>query len=195
MIQLNDDLLIAQGGRRKCFQHPDDLHKCIKISFKEEECSATAHEANYYRKLKRRQPSLDYAGLPKFYGYENSNLGNGGVFELIRDEGTLELSGTLDNYRQNGEIAKDPQLWDKTLAEFRSWMEKHSIIANFHHDNICAKRLADGSIRLIAIDGIGHHEFIPISDYLPFMARRKLQRYFKRNHLESVENLLANPSC
>ena len=95
---------------------------------------------------------------------------------------------------EDGALAEDPQFWNKVLAEFRSWMERHSVFANFHHDNICAKRLADGSIRLIAIDGIGHHEFIPVSDYIPFFARRKLRRSFKKNHLNSVEELLANPA-
>lgn len=194
MIELTDDLLFAQGSSRKCFQHPDDLHKCIKIGLKEWECPATAHEVNYYRMLQKRKPNLDYLGLPKFYGYKDTNLGKGGVFELIRDEDTQEVSRTLYDYRESGDIAKNSQFWEKVLAEFRTWLKKHSIVANFHHDNICAKRLADGSIRLIAIDGIGHGEFIPVSDYLPFMARRKLERYFKRNYLGSVESLLANPS-
>lgn len=194
MIELTEDHLIAQGSRRKCYQHPDDLHKCIKISIKEEACSATAHEVRYYEKLQRRCPDLDYAGLPKYYGYENTNLGRGGVFELVRDEDSKEISNTLDQYRQDGALAEDPEFWNKVLAEFRSWMEQHSVFANFHHDNICAKRLADGSIRLVAIDGIGHHEFIPVSDYIPFMARRKLRRYFERNHLNSVAEILAHPS-
>ena len=193
MLQLSANLIIGQGNKRICYQHPGDLHKCIKINRPEKaDCPATEEEARYFRKLSRLKPGLDYAGVCKFHGFEETSLGRGGVFELVRDEDTGEVSGTLEAYLKSGHAARDPDLWGKALQDFREWVMANTVFANFHHKNICAKKRSDGSVQFVAIDGIGHHDFIPLVDYIPFLARRKLTRHLKRSHLESLESLLAH---
>jgi len=67
----------------------------------------------------------------------------------------------------------------------------NTVFAYFHHKNLCARKCADGGVKLVAIDGIGHHDFIPLVDHVRFLAQRKLVRHLKRSHLDSVEALLA----
>ena len=192
MIQLNDELRIGQGNKRICYQHPEDLHKCIKINRPEKaDCPATEEEAAYFKKLSRLKPDLDYSGVCRFYGFVETNLGRGGVFELIRDEDTGEVSPTLQHYLKNGEVAEAPEYWGEILRNFREWVMANTVFANFHHKNLCAKKCADGSVKLVAIDGIGHHDFIPVVDYVRLLAERKLARHLKRSHLDSVERLIA----
>jgi hypothetical protein len=45
---------------------------------------------------------------------------------------------------------------------------------------------------LVAIDGIGHRDFIPLCDYIPWIARRKQARQIFKKYMGSIESLLAH---
>lgn len=52
MIELNDSLLFAKGGRRICFVHPDDQYKCVKILSPNGNPVKRRKKAVWYKKLR-----------------------------------------------------------------------------------------------------------------------------------------------
>jgi hypothetical protein len=190
MIKLTQDHLIGKGRTRFCYRHPDDSGKCIKID-KRAPGGATEKEALYYQKLGRFRPNLAYTHIPRFYGFVETSLGRGGVFDLIRDEDTGEISKSLSHYIRTGEAAVDNPLWlEAHRAYMKTLYEEAVIIRDFNPGNLCARRMRDGSYQLVSIDGIGHRDFIPLCDCFPWFARRKLRRHVRLKNFTSLEDIL-----
>lgn len=191
MISLTDDLYLGKGRTRECFLDPRDSAKCIKVDFTSKGYHQTAKEARYYQKLLKIKPDLEYDFIPQFYGMEETDRGWGGVFDLIRDEDTQEVSLTLGHYLRDGSVARDQDLWNTALTEFLGrLMATGVIVRDLNPGNLCARKRNDGSIQLVAIDGIGHRDFIPLCDYFLRFARRKLRRYINLKGMNSIPVLL-----
>jgi hypothetical protein len=191
MIRLTPHHLIGKGRTRFCYRHPYDPDKCIKID-KRAIGGSTEKEARYYQKLGRIRPNLTYTHIPRFYGYVETSLGRGGVFDLIRDEITGYVSKSLGYYVRSGEVTADDPLW---LEAHRIYMktlyEEAVIIRDFNPGNICVRKLQDGSLRFITIDGIGHRFILTFSDHWMWFARSKLRRQVARKNFGSIEGVLA----
>lgn len=191
MIHLNSDFYLSKGRTRECFRDPRDPSKCIKVDFARKGYRQTAKEAKYYQKLRRIKPNLVYDFIPNFYGMVETDRGWGGVFDLVLDEDGAEVSLTLGHYLQNGSIARDPATWDLALTRFLGrLMETGVIVRDLNPGNLCARRMLDGSMQLVAIDGIGHRDFFPLCDYFLRVARRKLRRHIAHKGMNSIPILL-----
>ncbi len=189
MLDLTPELYLGKGRTRECYQHPTDPTKCVKVDFREKGCRQTEKEAQYYLKLKRIKPGLVYDFIPHFHGMVETNKGRAGVFDLIRDDdGTV--SRTLGVYLRDGTVARERRIWEQALDEFLArLMETGVILRDLNNWNLSARRRADRSIQLVAIDGIGHRDFIPLCDYFLRIARRKLRRQIERRGMDSIQNL------
>ena len=192
MIYLTESNYISKGRTRECYVHPQDSSKCIKIDFSEKGYHQTTKEAKYYHKLLKIKPLLKYDFIPSFYGMEETSRGMGGVFDLIRDEDSGEISKTLGFYLRNGSIARDQKVWNDALTRFlKRLLDTGVIVRDLNPDNLCARRRLNGSFELVAIDGIGHRDFIPLCDYILRIARLKLHRYINKKGMNSIPVLLA----
>lgn len=190
MIELHPDDLIGRGRTRACYRHPHDPDKCIKID-KRTHGGPTAKEAAYYRKLARIWPHLSFTHIPRFYGMAETNLGPGGVFDLIRDETDGRISKSLLDCLLAGEVsAQDPRWRDAHARYLETLYREAVIIRDFNPGNLCARRMRNGSYQLVTIDGIGHRDFIPLCDYFPWFARRKLRRHVRLKNFGSLEEIL-----
>lgn len=72
MLELNENLFIGAGKRRRCYRHPDDPEKCIKIGVsggKKGRDMQTDRERKYYRLYTKRGCSLKH--LSPCYGMED----------------------------------------------------------------------------------------------------------------------------
>jgi hypothetical protein len=191
MIQLTEDLYLGKGRTRECFVDPRDPSKCIKVDFADKGYKQTFKEAKYYQKLLRIRPNLVYDFIPAFYGLVETDRGLGGVFDLVRDEVSDEVSLTLGHYLRDGTVAREQEKWDTALSQFLNrLMQTGVIVRDLNPGNLCARKLKDGSIQLIAIDGIGHRDFIPLCDYFLRIARRKLRRNIDHKGMNSIPTLL-----
>ena len=95
IIWLNDSHIIGKGLARTCFQHPKDKNICIKVDhFEAREHTDTWREVKYYRRIALLKPRFKYGCIPRYHGIPITNLGKGGMFELIRDETTGEIIWT-----------------------------------------------------------------------------------------------------
>jgi hypothetical protein len=162
MIELLPIHLLGKGRTRFCYFHPPDSGKCIKID-KRESGGSTAKEARYYEKLARIRPDLPYVHIPKFHGHVETNLGRGGVFDLIRDETTGEVSKSFGYYIATGEVKEDHPLWIQAHQDYLKVLYHEAVvIRDFNPGNLCARQLKGGGYQLVTIDGIGHSDFFPL---------------------------------
>lgn len=176
MLTLREDHLIGTGTRRKCYRHPEDPGKCVKVStVVKGRDQQTKREIAYYRKYGRRGCPLHH--LAGFHGPVETNLGRGWVFDLITDPDG-GISRPLGRMIKDGTPVAELQA---ELDELRAYMFEHGIICgDFNHDNILVQRQPDGSRRLMIIDGLGNSDYIKLADFWRPHCDRKLVRKWKR---------------
>ena len=100
MIKIDPATLVGKGLHRECFEHPDNPNWCVKIIVAGNS-NENHREAAYYGQLARR--GISWEMLTRFHGLVETNLGEGAVFDLVRDY-TGEVSGTLARYLNSEEL-------------------------------------------------------------------------------------------
>lgn len=148
-IHLNEDYFIAKGGEKKCFIHPNDNTKVIKVVYNKSKIGVL--EDIYMRFLQKR--NIDFYHLPKYYGKVDTNLGDGFVYERILNYDSSEAK-SLRYYIANRVISYDLQ--KKLIDELGLYLEKNNILfVDNHSSNIFCQKLSSDDYRLIVIDGLG----------------------------------------
>jgi PhoP regulatory network protein YrbL len=182
MIILKDKEPIAVSGPRACYLHPNDDDKVIKIV--RDEPFFRKHNANWqewlhYNYLLEQHGKLDFVN--DCYGFIKTDLGEGLVWQCVRDD-SGDISSTITN------IMKQPDRYDvgkvaKELERFcRFIIEKNIQLFDLNPLNVLIRIRSNGAYEAVSADIKGryaNHEFIPISTYIPFFSRRKLNRRCK----------------
>ena len=166
---------MGKGEGRECYIHPHDDKLCIKI-FNDKE---THNEQIYYKHLKNR--GVSQAMLAKSYGSVKTNFGLGGVFDLIRDYNG-SISKSLSYYISSEQkITSHFASLLKALLELKRYLLKERIIVrDLKADNVVYKKNTYSTGQLMLIDGIGNADFIPIANYLHFLAKKKILRKWQK---------------
>lgn len=191
-ITLSEKDYISRGLHRKCYHHPEDANKCIKVNYNEGAEEETNREIAYYKHLIKRNVSFD--ALAKYYGPVLTNYGNGHIFELIRDYNG-ETAIPLEKYLANKSLTE--KYFDQLvtgLKELKSALLKDRIITmTIKSKNILFQQLSDTNSRLVIIDNIGNSTFIPIANYIPCFAKSKIERTWQRFIKSIVKENSHNP--
>lgn len=189
MIQLNNTHYIAEGLARICYQHPENNNLCIKIGKPNIEVSHLYKEIKYFLKIKNRDISnFEYPFYAMYYGEIETNLGNGFVYHLIKDETTNKISLTLRHYLEMKNCPFSDESIRQELSRLKEQMILHKVhVGDLRARNICVKVFRDNSFRLIVIDGLGHRDFFPLGDWFTYFARKKVERRFIKNELHSLK--------
>jgi len=174
MITLQPTMMIGKGLHRECFTHPDSDHLCIKVVTNGNQ-QETEREQQYYQLLEKRDIAWDM--LPKFHGNIDTNMGDGAVFDLIRDH-DQNTSKTLEFY------LNDVQGFDEfsdeifaALENLKNYLIRENIITmSIKPKNILFQKQKDGSGKIIIIDNIGNSDFFPISSYSRYFGHKKILR-------------------
>ena len=191
MIELNDSHFLGKGTSRTCYFDPRDPTKCIKVDTGGRSFSQTKQEGKYFDWISRNRPQFSYDCLPRFHGFVETNLGWGGVYDVVLDTPSNTASKTLRHYMRDGSVSREPAHWEKALQCLRDSVLSNSlVVGDLGPGNICASLHQDGGIQLVIIDGIGHRDFLPLCDYIPALARRRSKRQMVRYGLTSVKALL-----
>jgi hypothetical protein len=181
MLTLEKSSLIGKGRHRECYIHPEDPGKCVKIvvfgDMKE-----TARELAFYKLLEKRKASM--AMISRYFGVAETNMGDGHVFELVRDSDG-GVSKTLDYYltscmsdTTNAAVGLDDLL--SSIDALKQYMLKEKIITmTIKAKNIAYKR-NKSSEHLVLVDGIGNSDFFPVCNWIGPLAIRKIKRRWKR---------------
>jgi hypothetical protein len=174
MLQINTDP-VGKGKERACFVHPDDPQKAIKISLGDVS-EQSRREIKFYQKLQKRGGGDPH--IPRFYGLCDSNLGQGIVVDMIRDQDG-EISRPLNWYLAEGYPIED---FEPYLDELQQSFLQNLII--FNHDmtvgNLLFQKVSASAARLVAIDGLGDVVALDWFDVFPSLVRRKISRRWKR---------------
>lgn len=177
MLELSAATLVGKGLHREVHVHPDDDSKCVKVVVLRGE-EETRREQAYYRFLQRR--NIDWISLPQFYGNEETNMGPGAVFDLIRDNDG-QVSKTLEFYLDN--LSSTPELVESISQALlnlkRDLLEQNIITMTLKPKNMVLQRQNDG-MRCLIIDNIGNSDIVPISSYVRFFGRKKIERKWEK---------------
>jgi len=175
MICLNNSLAIGQGSNRACYLYPGDENKCIKITFGSNILESKKEE-KYYKYLNNKK--ISWEQLAKYYGCENTDKGDGYIFEVIRDYNN-EISKTLSYYLQNEErtrMIENPIVLLRELKEYL--LTENIMIKDFNTKNIMYKKTSSNHGKLVIIDGLSRNRIFSmayISKY--FSSKVILKRY------------------
>jgi hypothetical protein len=178
-LQLSPPLFIAEGTERKCFRHPDDETRCVKVLHPDTEPARSWREIRYYSRLQRR--GVDFRHLTPYRGRVQTNLGKGAIYDLVLDDDG-RVSRSLTHYLEQNE----PRFNDWIVAEierlkqnlYNQWV----VCYDLNPTNILVKRLGFDEYRLVVINGIGHNNLIPLASYSTAFARKKLVRVWNRHY-------------
>ena len=175
MLQITSEP-IGKGRERACYVHPEDPRKAIKIPTGAA-TEQTRRDIRFYRRLKQRGLK-QLRHVPTYYGWAQTNLGKGIVVDLIRNYDG-EISRPLNWYLAQGVPIEE---FDAFLDELKQSFLDDLII--FNHDmtigNLLLQKSSTSSAHLVAIDGLGDVVAIDWFDNIPFLARRKIRRRWKR---------------
>ena len=179
LIQLTEKDYISKGLHRKCYHHPDDQNKCIKINYNDGAEEETNREIAYYKHLIKRKISWDV--LAKYYGPVTTNFGQGHVFELIRDYDG-KIATPLEKYLYDEQLTQ--QYYSALVVSLKALktalLKDRIITMTIKSKNILFQHLSSEKNRLIIIDNIGNSTFIPIANYVGFFAKAKIERTWQR---------------
>ena len=177
MIRLDPSQKFAKGLHRACFVHPDDDKLCIKVVVYGDQ-QETKREQACYKLLKRR--NISWQHLPRFYGNIDTNLGAGAVFDLIRDHDG-HISKTLEFYLAQAHFTNRHDDLIAALAELKHYLLQYDIIPMaIKPKNVLYQQCGQEQGRLVLVDNIGNADFIPICNYIPFLAKKKIIRRWDR---------------
>ncbi len=177
MIELQPDALIGRGLHRECYRHPTDPGRCVKIVVAGNS-DENRREAAYYARLAAR--GIDWDRLARFHGLATTDRGEGAVFDLVCDpDGSV--SRPLDHYlacrdlsgRHAAELAA-------ALQALRSWLLQHRVVTMTLKAKNILVQWRDGDCALVLVDNVGNTDFIPLTNYWGWLARRKIRRKWRR---------------
>jgi hypothetical protein len=178
-LQLSPPLFVAEGTDRKCFRHPDDDSRCVKVLHPDTEAVRFWREIRYYSRLQRR--CADFRHLTPYRGLIETNLGKAAVFDLVLDDDG-RISRSLAYYLAENDRRFNDWIVDEIEQLKQNFYDQWIVFHDLNPTNILVKRLGFDAFRLVVIDGIGHNHFVPLASYSAAFARKKLVRVWNRRY-------------
>lgn len=179
------------GGRRLCFVHPGDLHKCVKVPRQDDRRTIrmnrrtliparfrrfydnNANEMRALNHLFRKIGPGAARHLPRSYGMFPTDLGPGLVLDLVRDADG-RISRSLRELLSTGFAVDEFREAFDELGEFL--LTHHVLTRALLDHNIVAEHRADGRWRLYLIDGLGDRAWLPIAEWIRSLGQAKVRR-------------------
>lgn len=191
-LKLSGTEPFAVGGRRRCYAHPAELNKCIKILRTDSkrtvrmakskgiiprrwrrEYDNNAHERKILEALERRLGPEMEKHLPRCFGTVETDLGPGLVLTLVRDHDE-RISRSI---RELITDCIDLDLLRPAYEELSSFLLHHRVLTRTLLDhNIVAQDHGDGSWQLYIIDGLGDPAWLPAARWIKSVAKRKISK-------------------
>ena len=178
MVELHNDMQISKGASRRCYRHPTDPGKCIKVyrASSKNALDGNEYELSVYADLKEK-----LNGFIVDYDAEliRTDQGPGLVCELLRDEDG-SISGSLKTYRTRHAIG--PDLRQQLDQFFELLFTEGLYFYDFNLKNFIVQKTSTGEhLKYIDIKGYQRAKsWIKTEHALPFMARQKMKRRMKK---------------
>ena len=190
MIILSDASPFAEGGNRKCFVHPDNPNRCLKVvhtgllekikknkPWYKRARSLESFDDNLREENAYQQKAITYGDaniwdhLAKWYGMKETDIGMASETELVKNDN--EIAETLENYLFKNGMTDEIK---NSIAIFQEWLRESLVLTkNIIPHNLVIKKENDEMLIKI-IDGLGSQAFIPLPSYSNFFAKRYVER-------------------
>lgn len=191
MLSINDDLLIGVGSERKCYSHPLEPDKCLKIPIKRDDpksCPQCIVDLYCATRLKFRGVPMNHAA--HCYGWVDTNMGPALLVEkIVNSDGRVAL--TLEQSLKSRYLN-----WDTVeimLGSLRNWAMQYAVvISELNVKNLMVRENETGD-HLVVIDGLGGRkpDFVFfLRQHIPYMARHKTRKRWPRE-FNKVKNASA----
>ncbi|MDO4920618.1 MAG: YrbL family protein [Phascolarctobacterium sp.] len=147
MLNLSEELFLGKGTHKKCYLHPEDSSKCIKMAYTYEGEDDLQRELRYLKVLRRK--GKNYSVLPRYYGAVATNLGEGHVYEyLVNFDGSK--CRTLEDFLEDEQMLSEHfELLVAKLRQLKTDLLNNEIITmGLFPENIIVQ--AGGDERYIA---------------------------------------------
>jgi len=182
MLDIKTSSYVAEGKHRACYIHPHNENLCVKIllpSKKGGSLEEAKRETKYYRFLEKK--NVPWTMLPKFHGEVITNFGKGYVFDLVRDfDGNI--SRNLTYYLSKQQLTQNhAQALSVAFDLLNEYLLQWKIITlNIQPRNLVFQKISSNEGRLVIVDDVGNPEFLPVCNYIDFMATMKIKRKWQR---------------
>ena len=182
-IVLKDDLLLAKGGERFCFIHPEDKLKIIKTLKPELKIHNQQNELEYiyYEYLYYNHKIEDLLNIAQCFGWVDTNYGKGLMFQRILDYDG-EQSKHLRYYLRNNLLSKQQE--EYLLNDLKYFLEKNLILfIDVSTVNLFCKRISEKDYKLVIFDGLGaRRKGIKLTFYMKskLFSKYKIKKQWKK---------------
>ncbi|PML79731.1 YrbL family protein [Enterovibrio norvegicus] len=164
--------IIGSGQERVCYRDPNDPLRCVKVS-KKEQSKQTRRELSYYQYLASRD--ISYSHIPKFYKKVDEGEYIGLEMEFICNPDGSNAPD-LYNYIKLSLSEKEVENLYHSLEKLRIYLIENNIVpCDLVLSNFLVQTLPDG-VKIVMVDGLGGAEFIPLSNYIAYFGKRKINR-------------------
>ena len=185
MIILSDIVPFAEGGNRKCFVHPDNPNRCLKVVhpgllekikknkpwYKRvrslESFDDNLREENaYQQKAIINGDSNIWDHLAKWYGMKETDIGMASETELIRNDG--EIADTLESYLFKKGMTNEIK---NSIAAFQEWLRESLVLTKnlIPHNLVIKKENDEMLLRLLMV--LAHKHLFPFQAIQIFLLR------------------------
>ena len=190
MIDLSNVTPFAEGGNRKCFVHPNNQDRCLKVVhpglvekikknkpwYKKLRSNDSfddnlREQAAYNQKALRDENQDLWMHLAKWHGMKETNIGMASETELIRNG--EEIAETLESYLFREGLTDEIS---EAIENFHIWLRAHLIFTKnlIPHNLVLYKN--DNKMIIKIIDGLGSQAFLPLPNYSNYFAKRYIER-------------------
>lgn len=180
MILLSNHTPLGTGRHRKCYLHPTDPTRCIKIVYNQESGGdkELLRELKYYACL--AQQLKDWSGIPAYHGSVETDLGTGYVYDIVRDyDGKPSIS--LTDFARECRETGDTRTLRNVLFALKYWLSRNRIVTmNLKSQNILCRRVSEKEIIPVVVDNIGEATLIPLATWSGWFCRKKQARQWQR---------------
>jgi hypothetical protein len=183
-LRLSPGYFVGEGAHRKCFRHPGDANRCIKVLHSECDGRRFWGQVGYYSRLQRR--GVDFQQLTPCREMIDTNLGKGLVFDLVLDDDG-RISRSLEYYLQQNDRRFNEWIVTEIEQLKQNLYDQWVVFHDLNPAKILVKRLGFDEFQLVVIDAVGHNQFIPLANYSSLIARRKLVRIWNRHYRQWYE--------
>ncbi|MCT7645982.1 YrbL family protein [Aliarcobacter butzleri] len=153
IIELREKFLIGEGGERLVYVHPNDSKKVIKI------LKPNLNKHNFQNDLEFKYYSFlikknkDFSNITKCFGYIDTNLGKGLVFERVIDYDGKD-SKYFKYYLKKHFFTEDQE--KSLLNNLKNFLENNQILfIDCNTQNVFCKKISEDKYTLIIYDGLG----------------------------------------
>ena len=173
ILHLDNSLLINEGATRRCYRHPNDENKCLKIEKRHE--PTNGHDLESYNAVKSILSQYIAIYDEKLV---DTNLGKALACEFIRDSDGQPAQSFAD-YRQTR--ITNQQLIDQFLDLFDLLQKNGLFFYDFNPKNFIVQQTKNGEhLKYTDLKSLGKTKTVLALERMPYFARKKLKRRIRR---------------